>query len=88
MIKERAIELCPELLPIDKRAAMDIDDLVVISENAGLRPSRRGGIRIDSEMIGSTVVVNCYGHGGGGYQGSWGSVRVAVDLLKVKLPIV
>lgn len=52
MIKERGILLCPDLLPADKRSAMSIDDLDVIEEGCGLRPTRHGGIRIETEVLG------------------------------------
>jgi glycine/D-amino acid oxidase-like deaminating enzyme len=43
--------------------------------------SRKGGIRIEREMIDGKVVVHNYGAGGTGYQGSWGMAKEAVDLL-------
>ena len=55
MIKERGIALCPELLPEDKRAAGRIEDLDVIEEGCGLRPTRKGGIRLEIEWIGASI---------------------------------
>lgn len=112
MIKERGIALCPELLPEDKRSARRIEDLDVIEEGCGLRPTRKGGIRLEIERIGASFlarslalkdadggrdaeiegkkgetipVVHNYGHGGYGFQSSWGSARLAVELLKEAL---
>ncbi|KAL8278030.1 hypothetical protein RQP46_009490 [Phenoliferia psychrophenolica] len=51
LIKERGIALCPELLPVDKRAAMRIEDLDVVEDAVGLRPTRTGGIRIEMDLI-------------------------------------
>lgn len=50
-ILERAFALCPELAPPEIRAqrAPTIDDVrpIIISEGCGLRPGRKGGIRLD-----------------------------------------
>ncbi|KAJ6469503.1 hypothetical protein C8R45DRAFT_1218600 [Mycena sanguinolenta] len=86
LIKERGIAAYPELLPPDKREARNIADLDVIEECVGLRPTRKGGVRLEVTSLnvhGKIVpVVHNYGHGGAGYQSSWGSAKAAVDLLK------
>ena len=51
----------------------------VVRAHAGLRPTRKGGIRIDAYNAGKTRVVTSYGHGGYGYQSSWGSCLEAVN---------
>jgi glycine/D-amino acid oxidase-like deaminating enzyme len=43
-----------------------------------LRPFRAAGPRLDTEQIGSTLVVHNYGHGGSGWSLSWGSSTLAV----------
>ncbi len=43
-----------------------------------LRPFRAAGPRLDSEMLGDTLVVHNYGHGGSGWSLSWGSGALAV----------
>ncbi|KAK4058755.1 carboxypeptidase Y-deficient [Microbotryomycetes sp. JL221] len=84
-IKRRCLELQPELLPPDKRENGTIDDLDVIELACGLRPTRKGGLRIEIEAQASDVpIVHCYGHGGYGYQTSWATASVAADLLLVK----
>ena len=45
----------------------------------GLRPYRPSGFRVAKEMVGETVVVHNYGHGGGGITLSWGTSKLAVD---------
>jgi D-amino-acid oxidase len=45
----------------------------------GLRPFREGGIRLETEKVGDTVVVHNYGHGGAGLTLSWGTVFEAVS---------
>lgn len=86
MILERGLKLCPELLPLEKRGG-GIEGIEVIEAGCGLRPTRRGGVRIEIEAIEQTPVVHFYGHGGYGFQSSWGSARAAVDLLKSAVPI-
>lgn len=46
-IKTRCLALCPELLPPLKRDNGSIDDLDVVEEAVGLRPTREGGIRLE-----------------------------------------
>ncbi|KAJ7154724.1 D-amino-acid oxidase, partial [Mycena filopes] len=86
MIKERGIQACPALLPPSKRANRDIEDLEVVEECVGLRPTRKGGVRLEISSLTvadkSYPIVHNYGHGGAGYQSSWGSAKTAVDLLK------
>ncbi|GAA5875455.1 hypothetical protein JCM16303_000632 [Sporobolomyces ruberrimus] len=87
-IKTRCLALCPDLLPPDKRSNGTIDDLEVVEEAVGLRPTREGGIRLEideierEELSGKSIkVVHHYGHGGYGYQSSWGSAEAAVELV-------
>lgn len=52
--------LAPELLNHD-------GDFEVLSEQCGLRPSRKGGPRVESELVqGRFAVVHAYGHAGAG----------------------
>ncbi|KAJ7834514.1 D-amino-acid oxidase [Mycena leptocephala] len=86
LIKERGIVAYPELLPPNKRENPNIEDLDVVEECVGLRPTRKGGVRLEVTSLNvgdkSVPVVHNYGHGGAGYQSSWGSAKFAVDLLK------
>jgi len=75
-IMKRAVEICPALT-----AGKGIEALSVIRHGVGLRPLRQSGVRIDKERIGSTWVVHNYGHGGWGYQGSYGCSEGAVELV-------
>ncbi|KAI0336691.1 D-amino-acid oxidase [Cubamyces sp. BRFM 1775] len=93
-ILQRCLELCPELAPPSIRAARPgtIDDLrpLILEEGCGFRPQRKGGIRLDVEWVqgrgeGKIPMVFNYGHGGGGYQSSWGSAAIALDLLEKAL---
>jgi glycine/D-amino acid oxidase-like deaminating enzyme len=48
---------------------------------AGLRPYRPSGFVVRAEKIGDTLVIHNYGHGGSGITLSWGTARLAVDLV-------
>ncbi|QDS74927.1 hypothetical protein FKW77_004292 [Venturia effusa] len=74
-ILEAAKEWAPELL----NAEGEFD---VLSEQVGLRPGRKGGVRCEIEVLGEQVVVcHAYGHGGGGFQKSIGCAKKVVRLL-------
>lgn len=75
-ILEAAREWTPELLN-EKR------EFEVLSEQVGLRPGRKGGVRVEMEVYekGKVVVCHAYGHGGGGFQKSIGSAKKVVKLL-------
>jgi hypothetical protein len=51
-----------------------------------IRPLRAAGPNLGTEMIGDTLVVHNYGHGGSGWSLSWGSADVAVGKALSVLP--
>lgn len=60
-IVKKSKPLAPELLNED-------GDFEVLSVQCGLRPSREGGPRVESELVdGIFAVVHSYGHAGAGY---------------------
>ncbi|KAF2109659.1 hypothetical protein BDV96DRAFT_502229 [Lophiotrema nucula] len=73
-ILRRAKQWAPELL----NAQGEFD---VRSVQVGLRPSRKGGVRVEVEGIDGLVVCHAYGHAGAGYQNSVGSANKVVQLL-------
>jgi len=75
-IMKRAVEICPPLTD-----GKGIDSLDIIRRGVGLRPVREGGVRISKETINGIPVVHNYGHGGWGYQGSYGCAQGAVGLV-------
>ncbi|KAF8632898.1 hypothetical protein AX17_004744 [Amanita inopinata Kibby_2008] len=91
-ILEDGLALCPELAPPEIRAVREptIDDILpfVIEEGCGLRPARKGGIRLEVEHFarhkgdGKVPVVHNYGHAGYGFQTSWASAEKALGLLE------
>ena len=48
---------------------------------AGLRPYRPSGFVVRAETLGDQLVIHNYGHGGGGITLSWGTAKLAVDLV-------
>ncbi|KAM5543713.1 hypothetical protein V8D89_002330 [Ganoderma adspersum] len=94
-IIKRCLALFPEIVPPAIRAEREgtVEDVraLIVEEGCGFRPQRKGGIRLDVEWIpgreGETKVpmVFNYGHGGGGYQSSWGSASIALEFLEKAL---
>ncbi|KAI5242969.1 FAD dependent oxidoreductase [Aureobasidium subglaciale] len=81
-IMKRAIALAPSLVPEGK----GIEALDVIRHGVGLRPMRKGGIRTEREVVkgpeGNAIkVVHSIGHGGYGYQTSWGCAAAVAKLV-------
>ncbi|KAJ3373586.1 hypothetical protein GGF31_000427 [Allomyces arbusculus] len=91
-ILENAVAICPQLQlwPGQK--------LEVVAHRVGLRPTRKGGIRLEHEWRApttttkrggkegkKTLVVHNYGHGGGGYQSSWGSAHHVLQIVHEQL---
>lgn len=76
-IMKRAVEICPALT-----GGKGIEALSVIRHSVGLRPLRLSGVRIEKEKIGATWIVHNYGHGGWGYQGSYGCSERAIELVE------
>ena len=77
---KRAIDLCPALTD-----GKGIENLDIIRHGVGLRPYRHGGTRIESEKIDGTWIVHNYGHGGFGYQSSYGCSEKAVSIVREAL---
>lgn len=75
-IMKRCVEMCPKLTD-----GKGIEHLDIIRHGVGLRPVREGGARIEQERINGVWVVHNYGHGGAGYQSSYGCAQAAVKLV-------
>lgn len=76
-IMKRAVQLCPQLVA----EGQGIEGLSVIRHGVGLRPMRKGGPRVEEERVGKVRVVHNYGHGGYGYQTSYGAAEKVVGLV-------
>jgi D-amino-acid oxidase len=82
-ILRRARVLVPELL-VGRNGNGDRDgEFEVLSVQAGRRPGRKGGPRVEmeKERVRGVRVVHAYGHEGAGYQNSVGSAEKVVRLL-------
>ena len=55
----------------------------MVTHNVGLRPYRKGGTRVEKEVLldAGAVVVHNYGHGGEGYQTSYGCAGDVVSIV-------
>lgn len=80
-IMKRAIAIAPSLV----KPGQGIEGLDIIRHGVGLRPLREGGTRIEKDEINGVKVVHNYGHGGFGYQASFGCSVEAVALAKEAL---
>ncbi|MCA9290367.1 MAG: FAD-dependent oxidoreductase, partial [Phycisphaerales bacterium] len=65
----------------DQFAAPDLRDDAVTARYFGVRPCRRGGPRIETEIVRGRPIVHQYGHGGAGVTLSWGSAVEAAALV-------
>ena len=61
-ILKRAIALAPELAPPGTKNPT-YEDLIplIVEDGCGLRPARKGGIRLEREIVSGTPVVHNYG---------------------------
>jgi D-amino-acid oxidase len=74
-IMRRAVNLCPQLT-----SGAGVEGLDIIRHSVGLRPLRAAGARIEKEKINGVWVIHNYGHGGYGYQSSYGCSQEVVQL--------
>ena len=79
-IMKRCVKACPKLTQ-----GKGFETLDVIRHGVGLRPARDGGARIERENINGVNIVHNYGHGGAGYQCSYGCA-LAVSKLVAEIP--
>ncbi|MCJ1382266.1 hypothetical protein MMC17_005379 [Xylographa soralifera] len=84
-IMQRAVALCPALTGGrdggNGSSGGGIEHLSIIRHQVGLRPLRTSGVRLEKERIEGVWTVHNYGHGGYGYQSSYGCAQVVVGLV-------
>jgi D-amino-acid oxidase len=81
---ERIIKRCLALNP-SLGNGKGREGVKIIRSGVGLRPWRKGGVRIESDLDtlkDGTLIVHNYGHAGWGYQGSYGCAERVVELVK------
>ena len=79
-IMARCVALCPSLTN-----GKGVEHLSIIRHGVGLRPVREGGTRIEKQKLDNIWVVHNYGHGGYGYQSSYGCSQAVVKLVSEAL---
>ena len=80
-IMKRCVDICPNLVPEGRGP----EALSVIRHGVGLRPMRKGSIRVEKDVIDGLAVVHNYGHGGSGYQTSYGAAYAVEKLVNEAL---
>lgn len=70
----KIMENCSRLCPIPQ-------DVTVLNERVGLRPCRKGGVRLELEHTPAGKVIHNYGHGGSGITLSWGCAEDVVEII-------
>lgn len=81
-IMRRIVEARPDIA-----GGEGVAGLSVVRHSVGLRPYRKGGVRIEAEKLrdgdgNGTWIVHNYGHAGWGYQGSYGCAERVVELVE------
>ncbi|KAI9732719.1 MAG: hypothetical protein M1818_007453 [Claussenomyces sp. TS43310] len=71
----RAHRLAPDVVPAQP-AESDLSYIV------GIRPSRDGGFRLESQKVGERTVLSAYGFGGKGYAFSYGIADALVGMIE------
>lgn len=71
----RAHRLAPDIVPEHPPES-------AVSHIIGIRPSRKGGFRLDSVTKGSRTILSAYGFGGGGYAFSYGVADALVKMVE------
>ena len=59
----------------------DLSDGRVLRYVCGVRPCRRGGLRLEADRLGDRVLIHNYGHGGSGVTLSLGGAEAVLDLV-------
>lgn len=77
-IMQRTIRLHPQLVA----EGQGVEGLDIVGHKVGLRPVREGGPRVERDEVNGIPVIHNYGHGGYGYQISWGCAESAVSVVR------
>lgn len=75
-------EIVPPWPPAEAYPAPDLADAQVNRQVTGLRPYRRGSVRIDTQIVRGKTVIHNYGHGGAGITLAPATSLDALDLLE------
>ncbi|MGI9014298.1 MAG: FAD-dependent oxidoreductase [Phycisphaerales bacterium] len=75
--REPAMLLDAGVLPLP-----DLSEARIVKNVAGIRPYRRGSIRLEVERFADRIIVQNYGHGGAGITLSWGCAEEVARLVE------
>ena len=74
-----------DILPVSNDKPLPLPQLTddrILRVVTGVRPVRRGSVRVEKVLAGNATIVHNYGHGGAGVTLSWGSAEEAVTLIE------
>lgn len=74
---KHAVERFPELLVYKE----GIPTLDIVKVNVGFRPMRKGGVRLEKEIVGKATIIHCYGFGSSGFEMSWGAAKHVSNII-------
>lgn len=77
--------IAAELLRKARALVPELNRAEVVGHRVGLRPARPE-VRLDTEQVGESRVVHCYGHGGAGVTLSWGCAAEVLDQVRALAP--
>lgn len=82
---KKILERCCQLIP-------SLKDAEIVGKQAGLRPLRKGGIRLEMEFLKEnsnklSKVIHNYGHGGSGVTLCWGCASEVCDIIRSDLSL-
>lgn len=67
------------IINANKRILPGLSEKDLIESLVGLRPFRKGDVRVEAQNIDGKLIIHNYGHGGAGVTLSWGSGRLALS---------
>jgi D-amino-acid oxidase len=83
---QRIIDSCCRLSP-ELKSLSNSGKLEIVAHKVGLRPGRKGGVRLEGMLVQDpknakrdVLLVHNYGHGGFGYQSSWGCAESVLTI--------
>ena len=78
------LETAERILNANKSLFPELESSDIVSHSVGFRPTRKGGVRLETQSHSKGRLIHNYGHGGMGYQCSWGCAHQVVKELRQK----
>ncbi|WP_370090498.1 FAD-dependent oxidoreductase [Ekhidna sp.] len=73
--------------PYTRLNPVKVSEERIIRQVVGLRPYRPSGFNLKVQKLDHKTVIHNYGHGGGGISLSWGTARLAIEMLDSGEPV-